>query len=133
MHALPAERAMVRCSKPRAHVIGAASLLIAAAVASAQGASPLKPSHLQGQVVDSAGHPVASALVETDDPPRATLSDAKGFFRFAELPAGPITVRVRRDGFAGIEVYVRGGNMPISMQFQDTLCGVIAFWTGSRQ
>ena len=34
---------------------------------------------------------------------------------------------------AAIEVYVRGGNMPVNFQFQDTACGVIAFWTGSRR
>ena len=32
----------------------------------------------------------------------------------------------------GIEVYARGGNMPISLQVNDTKCGVIALWTGSR-
>jgi Carboxypeptidase regulatory-like domain len=32
-----------------------------------------------------------------------------------------------------IEVYERGGNMPISLQVNDTKCGVIAFWTGSRR
>jgi len=31
-----------------------------------------------------------------------------------------------------IEVYERGGNMPISLQVNDTKCGVIALWTGSR-
>ena len=34
---------------------------------------------------------------------------------------------------AAIEIYVRGGNTPINFQFQDTRCGVIAFWTGSRR
>ena len=34
---------------------------------------------------------------------------------------------------AAIEVYARGGNMPINFQFQDTRCGVVAFWTGSRR
>ena len=33
----------------------------------------------------------------------------------------------------GVEVYARGGNMPISLQVNDTMCGVIAFWTGSRK
>ncbi len=33
---------------------------------------------------------------------------------------------------AAIEVYARGGNMPVNFQFQDTACGVVAFWTGSR-
>ena len=32
----------------------------------------------------------------------------------------------------GIEVYARGGNMPLSLQVNDTKCGVVAFWTGSR-
>ena len=73
----------------------------------AQNAPALKPSHFQGQVVDSAGHPIRSAIVETDDPPRAVVSDDSGYFRFAELPAGPITVRVRRIGFEGIEFQLR--------------------------
>ncbi len=34
---------------------------------------------------------------------------------------------------AAIEVYARGGNMPMSAQFQDSACGVLAFWTGSRE
>jgi hypothetical protein len=32
-----------------------------------------------------------------------------------------------------IEVYARGGNVPISLQVNDTKCGVVAFWTGSRK
>jgi hypothetical protein len=68
---------------------------------------PLKPSHFQGQVVDSAGRPVKSAIVETDDPPKAVVSDDSGYFRFAELPAGPITIRVRRIGFEGVEFQLR--------------------------
>jgi hypothetical protein len=34
---------------------------------------------------------------------------------------------------AAIEVYARGGNMPISLQPSDNACGVLAFWTGSRR
>jgi hypothetical protein len=74
---------------------------------SAQNAPPVKPAHFQGQIVDSAGHPVRAAIVETDDPPKAVVSDDSGFFRFSELPAGPITVRVRRIGFEGIEFQLR--------------------------
>jgi hypothetical protein len=33
----------------------------------------------------------------------------------------------------GVEVYARGGNMPIGLQVNDTRCGIIAFWTGSRK
>ncbi len=34
---------------------------------------------------------------------------------------------------AAIEVYPRGGNMPVSLQIADAACGVIAIWTGTRQ
>ena len=34
---------------------------------------------------------------------------------------------------AAIEVYPRGGNMPVGLQVADPACGVIAFWTGSRK
>lgn len=37
------------------------------------------------------------------------------------------------DQIMAIEVYARGGNMPIGLQVNDTRCGVIAFWTGSRK
>jgi hypothetical protein len=32
-----------------------------------------------------------------------------------------------------IEVYERGGNIPIGLQVNDTKCGVVAFWTGRRK
>jgi len=32
-----------------------------------------------------------------------------------------------------IEVYTRGGNMPVSLQVSDPGCGVIALWTGNRK
>jgi hypothetical protein len=70
-------------------------------------ASLLHPSHLQGQVVDSSNHPVQSALVYTEDPLFATLTDKKGYFRLGDLPAGPITVRAERGGFVGIEFELR--------------------------
>ncbi len=31
-----------------------------------------------------------------------------------------------------VEAYSRAGNMPLSLQVNDTKCGVVAFWTGSR-
>jgi hypothetical protein len=73
----------------------------------AQNAPPAKPAHFQGQVVDSARHPIKAAIVETDDPPQARVTNDSGIFRFAELPAGPITVKVRRIGFSGIEFQLR--------------------------
>jgi hypothetical protein len=73
----------------------------------AQNAPLLKPAHFQGQVVDTAGRPIKAAIIETDDPPEARVSDDSGYFRFANLPAGPITVRVRRIGFEGIDFQLR--------------------------
>lgn len=71
-------------------------------------AAPLySPSHLQGQVVDSTNRPIQSALVYTEDPLYAALTDKKGFFRIGELPAGPITVRAERSGFVPIEFQLR--------------------------
>jgi hypothetical protein len=67
----------------------------------------LHPSHLQGQVVDSTNHPVRAALVYTEDPLFATLTDKNGYFRLGELPAGPIMVRAERDGFVGMEFQLR--------------------------
>jgi exosome complex RNA-binding protein Csl4 len=32
-----------------------------------------------------------------------------------------------------IEIYQRGGNMPVSLQTVDNGCGVIAFWSGARK
>ena len=51
-------------------------------------------------------------------------------------PASPGVVSIDRlldaNDVAGIEVYARAGNMPVGLQVNDTKCGVIAFWTGSR-
>jgi hypothetical protein len=51
-------------------------------------------------------------------------------------PDGPnvdINMLVDAGDVSAIEVYARGGNMPIGFQFQDMGCGVLAFWTGSRR
>jgi hypothetical protein len=34
---------------------------------------------------------------------------------------------------AAIEVYNRGGNVPVSISASDQACGILAFWTGSRK
>jgi len=44
-----------------------------------------------------------------------------------------IDMLLNANDVAAIEVYARGGNMPVNFQFQDTACGAIAFWTGSRR
>ncbi len=67
-------------------------------------AGPLiNAAHLQGQVVDSSNHPIRSALVYTEDPLYATLTDKNGYFKFRELPSGPITVRAEHRGFVPVD------------------------------
>lgn len=39
---------------------------------------------------------------------------------------------IQANDVVAIEVYARGGNMPVSLQALDPRCGVIAIWTGSR-
>lgn len=67
----------------------------------------LNAAHLQGQVVDSTNHPIRSALVYTENPLYATLSDKNGYFKFSELPSGPIALRAEHNGFVAIEVQLR--------------------------
>jgi hypothetical protein len=50
-----------------------------------------------------------------------------------QLPAPAIDDILDASAVAAIEVYDRAGNTPIGMQFDDTKCGLIAFWTGSRR
>jgi hypothetical protein len=40
---------------------------------------------------------------------------------------------VDANNVAAIEVYARGGNVPTSLHANDSACGVIAIWTGSRK
>jgi hypothetical protein len=51
--------------------------------------------------------------------------------------AGPAGVDINgyidANDVAAIEIYSRGGNMPISLQTTDNACGVLAIWTGSRK
>lgn len=41
--------------------------------------------------------------------------------------------QIEADAVTAIEVYNRGGNMPVSLQVSDPGCGVIAIWTGNRK
>jgi hypothetical protein len=50
---------------------------------------------------------IRSALVYTEDPLFATLTDKHGYFRLGELPSGPITVRAEHGGFEAIEFQLR--------------------------
>jgi hypothetical protein len=49
------------------------------------------------------------------------------------VPGPDLNRYVDASEVAAIEVYARGGNMPISLQTSDNSCGVIAIWTGARR
>ncbi len=51
----------------------------------------------------------------------------------APPPTVDIDKYIDANDVVAIEVYARGGNMPISLQADDNACGVIAIWTGSRR
>jgi hypothetical protein len=51
----------------------------------------------------------------------------------SEVTAVLIDRILEANDVSAIEVYTRGGNMPVSLQVADPGCGVIAFWTGSRK
>jgi hypothetical protein len=53
--------------------------------------------------------------------------------KLTEMNSVPIDNILAANDVAAIEVYTRGGNMPVSLQVSDAGCGVIAFWTGSRR
>jgi hypothetical protein len=50
-----------------------------------------------------------------------------------EMSAVVIDRLIDANNVSAIEVYNRGGNMPVGLQVSDPGCGVIAIWTGSRK
>jgi hypothetical protein len=65
--------------------------------------------------------------------PMAIVIDGQQQYPPSEPGVVSINKIIRAGDVMAIEVYARGGNMPIGLQVNDTKCGVIAFWTGSRK
>jgi hypothetical protein len=85
-----------------------ALLRLAALLALAPAAARAQAGTLSGQVVDADGRPLRAATVEVlGFDGKRTLSDTAGFFRIADLPVVPLTVRVRRIGFEGVDFDIR--------------------------
>lgn len=57
-------------------------------------------SSIGGTVIDTAGVPVPNASIELLGTGRTTITLADGSFRFRHVPAGAVTLRARRLGFA---------------------------------
>jgi hypothetical protein len=52
----------------------------------------------------------------------------------SEVDHGPdLNDAIDINDIAAVEVYTRGGNMPVTLQAPDNACGVLAIWTGSRK
>ena len=58
-----------------------------------------QPATVRGSVVDSAGRPIAGALLSVDGTPGLVSTDAQGLFLLANLPPGARVVRVRAVGW----------------------------------
>lgn len=61
------------------------------------------PAHLTGAVLNAEGRPVPGAVVGTERPVRAAMTDHAGRFEIASLPAGTLTIYVRRRGYRDLE------------------------------
>lgn len=58
---------------------------------------PATPNKLSGVITDVNGNPVAGATVTLDDG-RTTTTDQNGYYEFEDVPAGPHTIKVKKDG-----------------------------------
>jgi hypothetical protein len=89
-------------------VAAACALLVAAATdADAQGTTGV----IRGEVMDTSGGrlPDVTVIATTADgrvPATTTTTDATGGYVFRAMPPGPVMLRFRRDGFAGVLVGV---------------------------
>jgi iron complex outermembrane receptor protein len=58
------------------------------------------PLTISGQVTDTAGHPIAEAIVRVIELRRTATTDAEGKYSFAEIPPGSYTVYLAMIGYA---------------------------------
>jgi hypothetical protein len=74
-----------------------------------------------------------SAGPRESGPRGARVVSGSGGSIFADSNAVFIDRLVDPSNVTAVEVYTRGGNIPMSMQQTDQGCGVIAIWTGARK
>lgn len=100
---------------------------------------------VEGEVQDGNGQPVAGAQVvsanrwgsTTDSEPAEARTDEQGHYRLEDLPAGSVTVTVRRPGATlGVSQLVdvpEGGTVPLDFSLEDagTVEGVVRAGHGS--
>ncbi len=79
---------------------------------------------------------VDGIVLRPSAPTMCTMHSSLNLSKYAtpNTDVGPdINMYIDANAVAAIEVYARGGNMPVSLQPTDNACGVIAIWTGSRR
>ncbi|HYK82786.1 MAG TPA: TonB-dependent receptor [Gemmatimonadales bacterium] len=87
----------------------------------AAAAVPLPADTLRGTVRDTAGHPVAGAVVRLAELNLMVVTRSDGAFRFPAVPAGRYTVIVERDGFAPLVQPVRVPAAPLSIVLRESI------------
>lgn len=81
--------------------------------------------------------PVGCNVITTNGQSLSRPSAGRSGSSGRDTTSDDLTVNINQfvdpSDITAIEVYARGGNMPISLQVSDNSCGVIAIWTGSRR
>lgn len=87
-----------------------------------QGAETHSSGMLKGRILDNEKNPLPGAVVVLDNNSRSAVTDAEGFYSFANLPAGNHSVKVTYIGFApsATAVVVAGKDVTKDIIMSDT-------------
>ena len=87
-----------------------------------QGAETQSSGMLKGRILDNEKNPLPGAVVVLDNNSRSAVTDAEGFYSFANLPAGNHSVKVTYIGFApsATAVVVAGKDVTKDIIMSDT-------------
>ncbi len=87
-----------------------------------QGADSPSSLLIKGRVLDDSGNPLPGAVVTLDGKTRSTVTDADGFYSFANLSKGTHALKVAYIGFAPSHkvVAVKGGDVVLDIVMKDT-------------
>jgi len=102
--------------------------LVAALAAARVSATPRPPpaDTVRGSVTDTAGHPVAGAVVRLADLNLSAVAGADGGFQFAAVPTGRYTVIAYRVGFAPVVVAASVPGAPLTIVLRPSVLHLAA-------
>jgi outer membrane receptor protein involved in Fe transport len=95
-----------------------ASTVVAASARSQSPSAPAAVGIVSGRVLDRSGDPVEFASVDLLGLSRGTQTDLNGRFVLRDVPAGPVTLKVRRSGLVPIEhslQVIAGGTVDVQL------------------